>query len=352
MDKNISTIQSKNLNIIKGIAILMVIMIHCDFRGRLQQDYSMPFDIYMQCITREIVFDAVPLFFFVSGFLFYLKEESIWLKWKKRLKSLLIPYLLWCSFYFIFLLFTQRVLGLERFFSGDKLKLIADFDVIDYLRVFWDIRDGGPILAPLWFLRNLIVLCILAPVFNFFAQRLKYLFPIILLVNYFYVHWNILVVTDNNMLFFGFGIYLCSTNIKLDFLDRFSLKYLAPIWLILLTAVMITYAKNLMAYDILHRLFMIIDCLFVYSVIDIVSHKYEIVKLLKITTASFFIYLAHEPWISYIQSFFFKIFSLPEIFLVAMPWVFVFIAFCYTYLGHHVLSKYTPQLYRILTGSR
>ena len=31
MDRKITAIQSKNLNIIKGIAILMVIMIHCDY---------------------------------------------------------------------------------------------------------------------------------------------------------------------------------------------------------------------------------------------------------------------------------------------------------------------------------
>lgn len=352
MERKISSIQSKNLNIIKGIAILMVIMIHCDIRGRLQQDYSVPFDIYMQCLTREIVFDAVPLFFFVSGFLFYLNEESIWQKWKKRVKSLLIPYLLWCSFYFVFLFLTQRVLGLERFFSGDKLKLIADFEAIDYLRVFWDIRDGGPILAPLWFLRNLIVLCVLAPIFKLCAEKLKIIFPLLLLVNYFFVHWNILVVTDNNMLFFGFGIYLCSTTVKLDFLDKFKFKYVTPIWLLLLIAVMIAYAKANMAYDTLHRLFMIIDCILTYSVIDIISRRFDCKLLIKITAASFFIYLAHEPWISYIQSFFFKYITLPETILVVMPWLFVFIAFCYTYVGHYLLSKYAPPIYKLLTGSR
>lgn len=352
MDRKISSIQSKNLNIIKGIAILMVIMIHCDFRGRLQQDYSVPFDNYMQCLTREIVFNAVPLFFFVSGFLFYLKEESIWQKWGKRAKSLLIPYLLWCSFYLIFLFFTQRVLGLDRFFSGDKLKLIADFEVVDYFRIFWDIRDGDPILAPLWFLRNLIVLCVLAPIFKFGAQKLKFIFPIILLVNYFLFHWNFLVVTDNNMLFFGFGIYLCSTTIKLDFLDKFKFKYVAPIWLLLLMAVMIAYANANMAYDTLHRLFMIVDCMLVYSIVDILSHRFDCMLLLKITAASFFIYLAHEPWISYIQTFFFKYITLPEAILIVMPWIFVFVAFCYSYLGYYVLSKYAPPIYRILTGSR
>jgi peptidoglycan/LPS O-acetylase OafA/YrhL len=352
MDRKISSIQSKNLNIIKGIAILMVIMIHCDFRGRLQQDYSVPFDIYMQCLTREIVFDAVPLFFFVSGFLFYLNDESIWQKWKKRIKSLLIPYLLWCSFYLAFLFITQRVLGMERFFSGDKLKLIAHFEAIDYLRVFWDIRDGGPILAPLWFLRNLIVLCVLAPIFKLGAQKLKIVFPLLLFVNYLFVHWNFLVVTDNNILFFGFGIYLCNTTVKLKFLDKVKFKYVAPIWLLLLISVMVTYTNNNMVYNTLHRLFMIIDCMLVYSAVDVISRKFDCMLLLKITSASFFIYLAHEPWISYIQSFFFKYVSLPEAILVIMPWIFVFIAFCYTYVGHYLLSKYTPSIYRILTGSR
>lgn len=71
--------QSKTLTIIKGLAILMVIMIHCDFRERLPYDYSLALDLYGQCLTREVVFNAVPLFFFVSGFLFFLNEESIWI---------------------------------------------------------------------------------------------------------------------------------------------------------------------------------------------------------------------------------------------------------------------------------
>lgn len=352
MERKITSIQSKNLNIIKGIAILMVVMIHCDFRRRLQQDYSVPFDIYMQCLTREIVFDAVPLFFFVSGFLFYLNEESIWKKWKKRIKSLFVPYILWCSFYFVFLFFTQRVLGLERFFSGDKLKLIADFEAIDYLRVFWDIRDGGPILAPLWFLRNLIVLCVLAPIFRFLSIRLKVLFPIILLINYFFFHWKFLVVSDSNFLFFGVGIYFCVTDLKLGLLDKAYLKYVAPIWVLLISAVMVSYSKGLPTYDLAHRLFLIIDCILVYAIVNKVTNNYDCNMILKITAASFFIYLSHEPWISYIQSFFFKYISLPEAILLAMPWIFVFIALCYTYAGHYLLSKYAPPIYRILTGSR
>lgn len=110
--------QSKTLSIIKGLAILMVIMIHCDFRSRLPYSYSQSLDLYGQCLTREVVFNAVPLFFFVSGFLFFLNKENIWNKWNKRIKTLLLPYLIWCTLYFIYLFFMQRVLGLEPFFSG------------------------------------------------------------------------------------------------------------------------------------------------------------------------------------------------------------------------------------------
>lgn len=348
----ITEIQSKNLNIIKGIAVLMVVMIHCDFRGRLQQDFSTSLDLYMQCLTREIVYNAVPLFFFISGFLFYLKEESLLIKWKKRINSLLIPYVLWCSFYFVFLFVTQRFLGLENYFSGDKLKLVADFEIIDYLRMFWDIRDGGPILAPLWFLRNLILLCLLAPIFRFFTHKLKAFFLLLLLINYLVLHWHFIVLSDSNMFFFGLGIYLCNTEIKLCYLDRLKLKYIFTIWIVLIVGVMVAYCKEFSIYNILHRLFMIIDCIFVYSIVDKLSHKYDCKLLLKISAASFFIYLAHEPWISYIQSFFFKNFCLPEFVLIAMPWFFLLIALSYTYIGYNVLAKYSPSLYKLLTGTR
>lgn len=347
--------QSKTITLIKGIAIIMVIMIHCDFRSRLPYEFSTSLDLYGQFLTRELVFNAVPLFFFVSGLLFFLKDESILIKWKKRIKTLLLPYLIWCSLYFLFLFFMQRVLGLESFFSGSgggKLKLIRDFEFKDYFLMYWDIRDGGPILAPLWFLRNLIVLCVVAPVFKFLSDHLGFIFWALLLVNYLFFHYSFPPITDNNIFFFGSGVYLMTTKRKLSVIEYMRLGYILPVNIGLLVLTMFCYKTGSIYYQLSHNLFLISNSIFVFIIVGLLVSKFEMKKMFAISAASFFIYLAHEPWISYIQAFFYKSVHAPECVIAIMPWFFVTLAVCYTYAGYFLLKRYLPSVLNILTGAR
>lgn len=359
MNKNVLTGQeSKILTILKGLAILMVIMIHCDFRDRLPYDYSQSLDLYGQCLTREVVFNAVPLFFFVSGFLFFLNKGSIWDKWKKRIKTLLLPYLIWCTLYFLYLFFMQRVLGLESFFSGSgggKLKLIRDFDFKDFFLMYWNIRDGGPILAPLWFLRNLIVLSLLAPVFKFLIERLGFIFWAFLLVNFLFLHYSFTPLSDSNLFFFGSGIYLLTIKENFNLfttIDNMSVWIISLINIILLILTMVFYSKDSSYYQLSHNMFMISNSVFIFKIVSLLVSKYEMKRMLAISGASFFIYLAHEPWISYFQTFFYKGVHAPEFVIAIMPWFFVALAVCYTYVGYLLLKNYLPSVLNVLTGAR
>lgn len=202
--------QSKALTLLKGFAIILVVMIHCDVRNEMGAVHLSELDMYMQALTRMITINAVPMFFFISGFLFFLKKDIYMNKWKKRFKSLVIPYFIWCIVGFLIPFVFQQILGLEHLFKGGAghLKLIADFDSWDYLRMFWNIRDGAPILSTLWFLRNLIIMVALTPVFHFLAVRLKWVFPILLLVNYLGMNWGLLCLSSADIFFFGTGCFL------------------------------------------------------------------------------------------------------------------------------------------------
>ena len=69
--------QSRCLDLLKGVAILMVLFIHVDFRKNLNVEPLSSFDIYMQTVTRILCDNAVPMFFFVSGLFFFLKKILI-----------------------------------------------------------------------------------------------------------------------------------------------------------------------------------------------------------------------------------------------------------------------------------
>lgn len=202
--------QSKTLSLLKGFAIILVVMIHCDVGKAMGAEPFSPLDMYMQGLTRVIVFNAVPMFFFISGFLFFLKKDTYISKWKKRFHSLVIPYIIWCTIGFLIPFFFQQIMGLGHLFKGGEghLKPIAEFEGWDYLKMFWNIRAGAPILSTLWFLRNLILLVALAPVFNFLATRMKWIFPVLLTANFLITNWGILCLSSADLFFFGMGCFV------------------------------------------------------------------------------------------------------------------------------------------------
>lgn len=206
--------QSKTLTLLKGFAIILVVMIHCDVRYAMGTEHLSVLDLYMQGLTRVIVINAVPLFFFISGYLFFLKKDTYQNKWKKRFKSLVIPYIIWCVIGFLIPFVFQQVLGLGHLFKGGEghLKPIAEFGTWDYLKMFWNIRDGAPILSTLWFLRNLILLVALTPVSHFLTTRLKWMFPVLLTINYLLLHQSLLCLSSADMFFFGMGNWVVLNN--------------------------------------------------------------------------------------------------------------------------------------------
>ena len=85
--------QSNNINLLKGVSILLVLFIHANIKDTIPNlDDKSALGMWTQVVTRILVDNAVPMFFLVSGFLFFLRPGSIIEKWEKRVKTLLIPY--------------------------------------------------------------------------------------------------------------------------------------------------------------------------------------------------------------------------------------------------------------------
>lgn len=114
---------------------------------------------------------AVPLFFFISGYLYFNKLEltgtqgysfSIWKKKTQgRIKSLLIPYLSWNLLVLALYYITQCLTGGSDVMTKDGYKLIADYGIADYAKAVYAIDSTGmPIDGPLWFIRDLFIVSV------------------------------------------------------------------------------------------------------------------------------------------------------------------------------------------------
>ncbi len=346
--------QSKNINLLKGLSILLVVFIHADLRSMISSYMNVPVsvDIYMETLTRILVDNAVPMFFFVSGFLFFLRKDSYVNKFKSRFKTLFIPYLFWCFVGFLIPFVIQRMLGMEHLYIANKMKLIKDFAATDYIRMFWDLRDGSPILSTLWFLRNLIVLVIFTPIIAFLIKKFRIVFPLLLLMVYFFLQWDVPGFNTSGFCWFSIGAYFSLNGINCwQSIEKMNTKLLFAIWC-LMTAFVITayvidfhYENVMLAYRIIH--FMII-----YHLIARISEKREMQNMLKISAASFFIYVFHEPWMGYIAKLMIKIFQPSGVWLYIDPLLLVLLTVSYSYASYLILQKIAPHFLNFITGSR
>ena len=72
----------------------------------------------------------------------------------------------------------------------------------------------------------------------------------------------------------------------------------------------------------------------------------------KISFASFFIYLFHEPWMGYIAQIGMKAIQPQGILLYISPIVLVMVTICYSYAAYLILKKVSPRFLNVITGLR
>ena len=121
---------------------------------------------------------AVPFFFFSSGFLFFNRlQEWDWGIWttkvKRRVHTLLLPYILWNIIaFFVFWIYTN--------IQGNPTSIYQFFHNSGGLRIFWGVNGGFPLGvrdvpfdSPLWFVRDLMYYTLAAPVLFYFIRQTK-----------------------------------------------------------------------------------------------------------------------------------------------------------------------------------
>lgn len=175
-------IQSRTISYLRFPLIVAVVLIHTRLdhvviNGRLLTEASC-FPLFETCqhiVSSEIARIAVPLFYFISGYLFFCKSAfspSVYFqKLKKRIHTLLIPYLFWNAAVFLLLYLAQ--LFIPELTSGQN-KLVADYCWSDWFNLFWSHRDGRPVCYQFWFIRDLFVVMLFAPLLYQLISRFRW----------------------------------------------------------------------------------------------------------------------------------------------------------------------------------
>ena len=149
---------SNKITYISFILSLGVIFIHTDNREVYNLDSGFVYELETR-IWQICTNVCVPMFFIMSAFLFYqnLNTDNLQRKLKSRIRSLVIPYLIWNAIYYIFF----KCMYVIPFTQESVKYFVEPFTLNDFFR---SILLGKYNLVS-WFLRCLIVYTFITPIY-------------------------------------------------------------------------------------------------------------------------------------------------------------------------------------------
>ncbi len=304
--------------------------------------------VYIFNYLHLIILPApVPMLFIISGYLFFRNCDtagnSFFVeKCKRRIYSLLVPYLAWNTIAIIILYIRFNIIAQES------------YTITDYLSGYWDFtqRSGNdPADGPLWYMRDLMIVSIFAPILYRLLKKNVTAILYFAIITALYVTNTGLNVTGfggGAFMFFSIGAYIAIHKLHItQITDKIGIAALAlyiPCQLILnetgdtATGFLITSIIKITA------LFYLTALLFKRNILKPTP---------KLTSICFLLYALHGIIIGpIIKSLYTLLHSnIPYILLfiyIATPAIIIAL----TLVLSNILRKYTSQIGKILTGYR
>ena len=300
---------------------------------------------------------AVQIFFMISSYLQYKKDDPYPVLLKKRVKSLLMPLISW-PLLIIGLKILWKIF-LNKFFPN----LVSDPSYIPFINDGWTFWDwfqaifgyyndpeniiAGGYLQPLWFIRDLFILVLISPVLKKCVDKL----PLITFVlPFFCCFYNIrpLIVAPHALFYYLVGFYWAKYDVELfKIADKVEYKFLLPMsFLLLIFSLFVPVPVS--------TLIKIISFFLLFKISKNIISKEKLFRVFKYLSAySFFLYAIHAPFLKgIISKIWFRLFprnivcDFFEFFIVGTAIIVVG-----TGLGI-LLEKICPILFALLNGGR
>lgn len=307
--------------------------------------------------TNNIARIAVPLFFFIPGYLFFLKfcknsdrytpMSYYSYKLKGTLKSVVMPYFVWNAISFLFFFFIHIFLSV--YMKGDELRY-ADYTVWDWTKLLWYPASGH-----LWFLRDLFAVSVYSlPLYYILRNRLLGFCAIIAL----FVLWMIgsyhifRVITIDSFLFWTGGAYLCiqQKDITVNYKKVLALSII--VYIILLPIEVWLWNTDNDAFLYLGKLLLCVGIVSAISSAATFLSARDIKVPSLLPKSSFFIYLSHALLLIIIVRLWMTIVPHTQSMLILEYFLVPIIASIILLMVYKLMSRYTPSILKLLNGGR
>ena len=309
-----------------------------------------PFFDYLEHIIRvEIANMAVPLFFFISGFLFFCGEafthHIFVVKLKKRFHSLLIPYLFWNTCFILFIAFIGMI---HPGWLIDK-KSIVDMTFSDTLNAYWDLGQG---LIPLWFIRDLMILNILSPAIYWIIKKTNLLLVIILgMLWIFQIGQWLPGIGIRASFFYAVGTWFSIQQLNFVETLRQYRKTLIASSCLLITIDTYLWANEL-PYQILFQLSQAIGILTIIVVVGFLLQHQKIGVNKFLTESSFFVFVFHMFIIKIPSIYWVKVLPVNTLTAITMLFVIPLLTTILCVGIYKIMTALFPRITSVIIGKR
>ena len=336
--------------------MVLVVFIHTipEIKIQLPENFSGS-AIYIfvsESISHVIGRIAVPCFFIFSGYFFFLKSEQYNVcffrkQLSKRLKTVVIPYFLW-NLLTVLITMSKVILFSVLQIDGNESNDI--FSLSPYV-IFWE----GPINFPLWYLRDLICMFLLSPLFYMYFKNLK-IYGLYMLILCYLLGLSIDIpgFSMTSILFFGLGAY---TGIFKKSLLTFCrrCRYVCGMLTVILLCLSLYYNRDI-HYEFLIRPFIlcgIVTAINIVFVLNIESKKMTTL-FCKLYSCVFFIYAIHTIYIiNWTKGLFVRLFPQSNAYELLVGYFSIpVITLCICLLLYWTMKKSLPRVLAFMTGGR
>lgn len=350
---------SNTITALRTILCFQIVFLHMHITATTPQDLQIDqYPIYNYIVTFITLLGrlAVPLFFSISGYLYFNTYsphlESYIHKTKRRIRHLLQPILLWTTFLLILYLIFQTIPYTSNLLSGN-IKLVKEFDWIDLLNAYTGIITGIPFVGQYWFLWKLLILSLLSPLIWYFIKYTKSTGLIILgFIWYFQQKTHIDPYLLTSVFFFTLGSYI--SYIQCDMC--FSLKVKKIICLSFLLLLAVTYLSSIYSSPVkpyFYNIYILTGIPFLLVFCSWLIKKGYGEKLLKLSAGSYFCFLIHQQILMFLKRSIYKMINPHgDFILIILYFIIPILCICICYAIYSYLKKRHPKALKYLIGEK
>lgn len=371
-----SDLRSQALDLLRFPLAVVIVIIHtfsCRGTGLIFSNneidfHNIVFFEEIQCfIDGFLRGQSVPIYFFISGFVFFLSvewsKEKYIQKLKNRVKTLLIPYLIWNTIALLLVIISQ--IYFTPFLS--KPMQAWNFSLKNILLCYWvykgellgiEISSLHPINGVLWFVRDLMIVVLCTPLLYRLMKRGNCWFVVLLGVLWFFnscfdERYAFLNGWLSAFFFFSWGAYM-SINRK-DMLVEFGRYFRLSVFMYSILGLSYVAAAHWCPEicKTIKSLNVFFGLLFAYNLAAWLLRKKYCKASPFLASSSFFIYVSHSLICGRLLKLLY-IYLQPasSISLLFIHISTVVLTLAFLLSSFYLMRRYTPALLRVLTGRR